>query len=82
MQHLIATELGMVRSGIAAACYERTRVQRDQHEFRHCPQDERHAQWDKELREIETRRAELLQQQAAILKESIKNGVGVKGLRI
>jgi hypothetical protein len=82
MQHLIATELGMVRSGIAAACYERMRVQKEQHKFRHCLQDERHAQWGKELCEIETRRAELLQQQAAILKESIKNGVGVKRLRI
>ena len=89
MQRLaVVTELGAVRSGIAAACYERTRVQMEQHEFRHCPRDERHTKWENELREIETRRTELLRQQAAILKQSrmhiagTDNGVKAHGLCI
>ena len=82
MQRLASADLSALRTGIATACYERTRVLKEQHEFRHCPRYERHARWEQELDEIEERRTELLRKQAAILKESRKYGVGVSGLCI
>jgi hypothetical protein len=85
MQRIIrspTTDLCTVRSGIAAVCHERTRVQREMHEFRHCQRDERHEQWAAELAEIEERRGALLQQQAAIVRRSRECGVGVGRLCI
>ena len=72
----LSLDLHAIRSGIVAVCHERTRVQREQHEFRHCPRDERHERWAAELAEIEERRGVLLKQQAAIVRRSRECGVG------
>jgi hypothetical protein len=74
---LLSPDLHVIRSGIAAVCHERTRVQREQSQFRHCPRDERHERWEAELAEIERQRTELLRQQAVVLRRSRECGVGV-----
>ena len=82
VQPVCANNLASIRHGIAALCYERTRVQIEQGRFRHCPRDERHDAWEQKLQTIENRRQELIQQQNSILKQSQKCGVGVNGLCI
>ena len=72
-------DLASVRHGIAALSYERTRVQMEQHKFRHCARDERHTAWEQELKEINCRRSDLIRQQADIVKQSQKCGVGFGG---
>jgi hypothetical protein len=67
--------LSSLRQNIAALCYERTRVQGQQNLFRHCPRDERHDEWEKELQGIEMRRMDLVQQQQSILKRSRECGI-------
>ena len=72
------TDLCALRNGLAALCHERTRVQRERHPFRHCPRDERHAQWAAELAEIERQRAELQRQQAAVLRRSREKAAALR----
>ena len=61
--------IASIRKEIAALCYEKNRVQKEQHEYRHCQRDERHDAWDKELQTIQERKQELIQQQKIILKQ-------------
>jgi hypothetical protein len=60
---------------ITTLSHERIRVQREIHEYRHCPRDERHVKWEAELKEINRRRQELVNQQKMILKRSKECGV-------
>ena len=71
--------LASIQHGIAALCYERTRVQMEQNKFRNCVRDERHEAWDAEMKQIEEKRKELIAHQTAIIKQSHKCGVGVDG---
>ena len=64
-------ELSLVHQGIAALCYDRTRIKMGQQ------QDERHEVWKRELKAIEERRGGLIERQKAIIKQSQKCGVGV-----
>ena len=73
MMHRAVSELNQ---SIAAVCYERTRVQRELHTFRHAKRDARHDAWEAELKGIEERRRELIAQQRAIMKRSKECGVG------
>jgi hypothetical protein len=83
MQRVMLTkDLPSICHGAAALCYERTRVQKEQHEFRHCPRDKRHDAWDAELRKIERQRTELVQQQQLVSRRSKLCGIGVKGVCI
>ena len=61
--------LAAIRKEIAALCSEGTRVQTEQHKYRHCRRDERHDAWDKELQTIQEKRRELIQQQRMILRQ-------------
>ena len=76
-RNLLATDLSSINQSIAALCYERTQVQRKQHEFRHCPRDSRHDSWDAELKEMAERRTRLAREQKVIIKQSIDCGVTV-----
>jgi hypothetical protein len=61
--------IAAIRKEIAALCREGTRVQTEQHKYRHCRRDERHDAWDKELQTIQEKRQELIQQQKMILRQ-------------
>jgi hypothetical protein len=63
---------------IATLSHERIRVQRELHEYRHCPRDERHEKWEAELQNIHDKRQELVKQQKMILKQSKECGVVFK----
>jgi hypothetical protein len=54
---------------IADLCNEKTRIQREIHEYRHCPRDWRHDKWETELKEINEKRLELVRQQKLSLKK-------------
>jgi hypothetical protein len=62
-------------ANIAALSHERTSVQRELHEYRHCRRDERHEQWESALKDIELRRQALVDQQRMVLKRSKECGV-------
>jgi hypothetical protein len=75
--------LTAVQHGLAALCYERTRVQLEQNKYRHCVRDERHERWEQELKQIEERRRGLIVEQKLLmmqkngLKKSKINGFGM-----
>jgi hypothetical protein len=68
-----------LNKGIAAVCYERTRLQRELHQYRNAKRDARHDKWEADLKGIEQRRKELIAEQKAIMKKSRECGVSVDG---
>ena len=68
----------MSNLNIATLSHEKIRVQRELHEYRHCPRGARHEQWETELKSINDRRRELMRQQKMIMKQSKECGVVFK----